>query len=170
MTVPFKGPKTIDEMRANERRLNRIFFPKPVLRDILFVSTPCFDRRLSDVAPPVGMKHADRIGPKSIEDIIETVCRLTGYNRQQIVGDKRQVRLTLARHIATWTAATFTIHSTTMIGRVMRRDHSTIVYARQRIDRMIAQKGLADGIPDNARDAVGYLLNRLLDGDEYDRI
>jgi len=73
-----------------------------------------------------------------VRDIVEIVAAEFKVPPLAITGEQRTADVTLARHAAMWLAARRTALSNAAIGReVGRRDHSTVINARRRIDRML---------------------------------
>ncbi|MBX3506917.1 MAG: hypothetical protein KF895_15670 [Parvibaculum sp.] len=55
---------------------------------------------------------------------------------EQLLNDQRQMALVEARHAAFWAAKRFTHRSLPAIGRVFRRDHTSVLHGARRIERL----------------------------------
>lgn len=65
-------------------------------------------------------------------DVIEIVSRRSGFSPRALVGHSRNSELVRPRHEISWLVRALTSLSLPALGRVMDRDHSTILYgARQ---------------------------------------
>lgn len=85
--------------------------PPPIQRDILRVVSPS----------------------RETVEIIEEVAAETGVSYGEIIGDCRSVAVTAARHMAIVRVLLWKPHlSLADVGRIFRRDHSTIHYAMKR--------------------------------------
>jgi len=82
----------------------------------------------------------------SIREIIDQVCQLTGFSYIDIVSERRQAPLVLARQFAVWRAKNETRQSYPQIGRRFGgRDHSTAIAAVRKIERLIEAKQMPEG-------------------------
>ncbi len=97
------------------------------------------------------------IGPSEINDfdiamaqwnhgvmkrIIITVCNEFNVHPKDILGQRRQKNLILPRHICWWLAREETMFSYPQIGRMMKRDHTSIIYGCKKIDRFVSMHNL----------------------------
>jgi len=133
------------------------------------------DQRLSLelVEQALGSTNAARpaIKPIRVETITETVAREVGVETTEVLGRGRHKRVVLARALIVHLAKELTTLSYPEIARAMNRpNHSSVITARQRIERQILERKPCDlgpafegvGIPE----LVDRLLRRLLDGAE----
>lgn len=74
----------------------------------------------------------------TITQIIEEVCLEYMVTKDQITTWRRQREIVAPRHIAHWLCVKLSDQSLPTIGRMMKRDHTTIIHARRKIDREIA--------------------------------
>jgi len=88
-------------------------------------------------------------------------CLATGVPAAGLVSQHRQAPITATRHIAGWIGVRRYHRSYPLVGRVMDRDHTTILHSVRKIDRMIAERGLT--VPADPMAAALY-LNRELGG------
>lgn len=67
-----------------------------------------------------------------LRDIILKVCKWHGVTLEQLRGERRTPRLTLARQEAAWTCAEQTACSIAKIARELNRDPTTVSYNIER--------------------------------------
>ncbi len=99
----------------------------------------------------------DMPAPVTIEKIIEEVARTFGTTANDIRSSKRSANISNARQTAIYVVREITQLPYDAIGKEFgNRDHSTIVYAMQQIDKKIAKdskrKAIVDDIIKNIRD------------------
>lgn len=70
----------------------------------------------------------------TISDIILATVDASRYSREELVGERRFADLAHWRACAMFIALDQTGRSTTQVGRAFRRDHTTVIYARRRIE------------------------------------
>lgn len=89
-----------------------------------------------------------------VERIVDVVCSLSGITLAEMKSPKRKNKIVRPRQVLMYLLSSMTVMSTPQIGALLGgRDHSTIIYGRRLIDRM-----LADGIePETTK-----LVNRAL--------
>ena len=73
-----------------------------------------------------------------IEIIIRTVCREAGITRAQLLGDRRWKVIVHARQVVMWLAHRYTSLSLVRIGHLLKRDHTTVLHAVRKIERLQA--------------------------------
>jgi hypothetical protein len=71
-----------------------------------------------------------------ILDIIKEEAARGGYTVAQILADDRTLRITKLRQYAMWRARAETSRSLAEIGLMFKRDHTTVLYAYQKIEAM----------------------------------
>jgi chromosomal replication initiator protein len=69
---------------------------------------------------------------REAEKIIDIVAAASGYSVDDLVGKRRNRHLTAWRHFAMKEVRTRTLLSTTEIGLLFNRDHSSVIYALQK--------------------------------------
>jgi chromosomal replication initiation ATPase DnaA len=70
----------------------------------------------------------------TVENVIKCVCVVEGIERAEIVGQRRNKAICLARHMVYYLAAKVTSRSLPFIGRMIGcRDHTTIIHGIRRI-------------------------------------
>ena len=99
----------------------------------------------------------DQPAPMTIEKIIEEVARTFGTTADDIRSSKRSSNISNARQIAIYIVREITQLPYDSIGKEFGgRDHSTVVYAMQQIDKKIQKdpkmKATVDDIIKNIRD------------------
>ena len=75
-----------------------------------------------------------------LDRIIAEVAMATGVKRSEIMGGSRVRHIVSARHLAMWRARNETDMSLPAIGRVFRRDHTSILHAIRRMDGIMEGK------------------------------
>lgn len=68
-----------------------------------------------------------------VSDLITIASRITGLTPSQIVGPQRHKPITRVRQAVAYVAAEQGKHSISQIGRMMNRDHTTIIHARRMV-------------------------------------
>lgn len=68
-------------------------------------------------------------------DFLEAACRLGKFTRDEMVSGCRDFDLAQWRHRAIYLALIVTKQSTTQIGNLFCRDHTSVIWARRRIER-----------------------------------
>lgn len=86
-------------------------------------------------------QRASQLVLPSIDRIIEQVAEAFGVTYRDILSDRRDARLVVARHAGIWLARRLTLHSYPVIGRSFGRDHTTVMYAVSRIEQRMADDG-----------------------------
>jgi hypothetical protein len=75
--------------------------------------------------------------PIRIVDIQKAVCRKFKVSRLDMISERRTKDIVLPRHVAMYLARKMTLHSIPEIGRRFGgRDHTTVLFAIAKIDRM----------------------------------
>lgn len=72
-------------------------------------------------------------------DIVGLLALDTGVSVSEIIGRDRSARITLIRHIAMWLLRNFTPMSYPEIGRIFGRDHTTVICAVKRVEKLRAE-------------------------------
>ncbi len=80
----------------------------------------------------------DRPLPETL--VLRAVYRLTGITPVQICSRVRTQRIAAARMLACYLLRQTSDYSTTRIGRVVDRDHSTVIHACQFVAREMAER------------------------------
>lgn len=79
------------------------------------------------------LQRATGINP-SVANIIDVVAKHYGTTRELILSNQRYAGIMLPRHVAAYIASqTVTTLSLTEMGRVFKRDHSSMIHARNKI-------------------------------------
>lgn len=74
----------------------------------------------------------------TMDTIINTVCRYFKLEVKDLLGKRRVNEFVRPRQIAMYLADEMTLKSLPSIGRMLNRDHTTIIYGRDLVKRMIA--------------------------------
>lgn len=80
--------------------------------------------------------------PPSMDRIVEAVCVAFDVPRQPLLSDWRRRKFSRPRLVAYWLSLLDGTRSTPMVGRYFARDHTSIIYGRNRVE-----KAIADGSP-----------------------
>lgn len=75
----------------------------------------------------------------AIEDLKSTICRVFGINMKQFESKSRRTDIVKARQLA-MTILVVDGYTTTAVGRILDKDHSTVVYAKRAIINLIDSK------------------------------
>jgi hypothetical protein len=146
MTVPVieYTPETVGQMLADARaRRARLYKPGP--------------DPVRKVAPPAPKPEPVIVDPDHIRDwlalatpgtfdvadyaqIIKLVCQSFNVPRIDLISERRTAKIVLPRMVACWLMRYHTTMSLPQIGRRLGgRDHTTILSAVRKIDRLLAQ-------------------------------
>lgn len=74
----------------------------------------------------------------SIATCIEAVSKASGVTRQDILSARRGRAVARPRQVVMWVAVRTTARTLSEIGRIMSRDHTTVIHAIRTIDRLRA--------------------------------
>jgi chromosomal replication initiation ATPase DnaA len=69
------------------------------------------------------------LGPLTFDDIRRVVCEHYNVPWQQVRSERREHKYMVPRHVIAWLAYTRTLATFPLIGRMLGRDHSTILHA-----------------------------------------
>jgi chromosomal replication initiation ATPase DnaA len=73
------------------------------------------------------------------EDIIRAVCDVTGITREALVGDCRMRKFSCARYLAWGAMRDKAGMNCAAIGRIFRRDHSTVIRGFAQFERLYVE-------------------------------
>ncbi|QDY99084.1 hypothetical protein FQ775_01130 [Nitratireductor mangrovi] len=73
----------------------------------------------------------------AIREIIALTALNFGFDARDIVADNRTTPVRIARHVAMYVARKTTPHSMEVIGKAFNRDHTTVIYAVEKIEAEI---------------------------------
>jgi hypothetical protein len=73
----------------------------------------------------------------AMRDILAAVCRHYNVPRNEIISTRRVAKVALVRHIAMYLMKRDTIRPLTEIAKVFDRDHTSVIHAVKRIQRLI---------------------------------
>lgn len=85
------------------------------------------------MTPPYTLEDHD----PGIAAIIEAAGREFGISVRQILSERRQRDVVEARHVAMWLARELTWRSYPAVGRIFRRDHTSVIHAISRVDELM---------------------------------
>ena len=74
-----------------------------------------------------------REGIAQVEKVVKATSKVTGVSVNEIMSNRRQKELVQARHIAMFLAHETTTLSYVQIGAVMNKDHTSVIYAVNKI-------------------------------------
>lgn len=75
----------------------------------------------------------------SREVIVSAVAETFNVLPKDILSRSRRRRFTLPRHVAMWLCLRSGKRSTTQIGRLFGRDHTSVMHARRHVDKLITE-------------------------------
>ncbi len=75
--------------------------------------------------------------PPYVDAIQRAVCAHYGVRMIDLLSDHREQRLVMARHLAIYLCRHLTYNSLLVLGRLFRRDHSTILHAITHINHQL---------------------------------
>jgi hypothetical protein len=78
-------------------------------------------------AEPVDMERL------KIQNVVQAVCSFYGMSMEEIKSDRRYNRITRPRMVAAYLARTLTTASWGQIGKVLKKDHTTVMYACRKL-------------------------------------
>lgn len=85
--------------------------------------------------------------PVTVKAIALACSAFYGVRVSDIVGPRRHAKVTLARQVAMYLAREMTICSLPLIGRLLHKDHTTVIHAYQKIKLLLERDlELADEI------------------------
>lgn len=77
-----------------------------------------------------------------VHDIIRQEAKENNVTVEYIVGKKRDKRAISIRHYAIWRARTETDASFIKIGKIFNRDHTSVIHAYYKLDRLFRECGI----------------------------
>jgi chromosomal replication initiation ATPase DnaA len=80
----------------------------------------------------IGVPRLAPVGAHFVRDLVYLVARETGVSSQLIMSGSRVLEHALARFVVIWVARESRAVNYSRIGRVLGRDHSTIMHGEQR--------------------------------------
>jgi chromosomal replication initiation ATPase DnaA len=139
---------------STQRRFGKPKTVRPVILSALHPAhrsgRSIFPSRVFDpdeVARVLGFDRHRRPARLTIAQIQHETAAHFGVKLTDMLSARRTAGIVLPRHIAIWLAANHTDHSMPNIGRHFGgRDHSTIMHAIRRIDRMMATVDVAEAV------------------------
>lgn len=69
----------------------------------------------------------------ALQQVLEVTQEITKVPRKEIISPARWPRLVRARYIYVYAASTLTLRSLTDIGRLINRDHSTVIHGLDKV-------------------------------------
>lgn len=97
------------------------------------------------IVPPPKIHPDDVFGPvvaprqtiPTMRDICDEVCRFYNIGKLDFFSPRRFKSLVGPRQIAAWLCWKHTGQSSPAIGRFLKRDHTTVLYAHKRVERLL---------------------------------
>jgi hypothetical protein len=74
--------------------------------------------------------------------IQQIVCDIYGLSLMDLISARRERRISLPRQIALYLCRRMTLQSLPTIGRLFKKDHTTVMYAAQRVEKMMQESPL----------------------------
>jgi hypothetical protein len=110
------------------------------------------------VAPAIPFPPSEQAMPYQtgcspvVRQTIQAVASMAGVPMAILVSHRRDIETTFVRQVAIWIARRFTNRSLPAIGsEVGGRDHTTVLHAVRKIDRMVSERGLSP--PEDTQEA-----------------
>ena len=69
-----------------------------------------------------------------IDTILRIVCSSTGVSKRELLAANRSQKIVNARHVAMWLLRRHTFLSLPAIGRILHRDHSSVLHGVRRVE------------------------------------
>lgn len=141
MTIALSRPAAWQNSRTHRNAMARVEAAKqPPKRDIIDVTR--------------GVKHG-------AHGTMIAMCQHLGISTGELLSQRRTSTLLLARHTMCWVGVRRCQKTYAQIGKLLDRDHTTVLHGVRKIDRLIAERGLT--VPADPMSAALY-LNRELGG------
>ncbi len=84
------------------------------------------------------MPRVDPPRSSSLHQVIALVAEASGIPRRELLSSRRTKRTVEVRQAAMWLARQTSLHSYPAIGRVFRRDHTTVMHGVSRTEARMA--------------------------------
>lgn len=85
-------------------------------------------------------------GEVDFHSIFKEVCKFYGVSMLDVISPRRQMKMVMARHVTAHIAIQHTKVNTRQLASLLARDHSTIVYALQRMEKLSENESIATDI------------------------
>lgn len=115
----------------NEKAIDKI----PGLKALL---DKCQDDVTALTGVPVTVFYRIKFHHLSTSDLMRIVCDVCEVSWAMILCDSRKSHYVIARHLYCWFAFNVQKKNLTVIGRILGKDHTTVLYARNKVDDMKA--------------------------------
>lgn len=128
------------ELGVSRQRVEQLF--KSALRKINGISeSPTFEKVAASVAGVDYVIPGSRlVEDQAVRRIIESTARMYGIETQDLMGTRRQANLILPRHTVMYLLRKELNLSFPVIGRIMSKNHTTIIHAYQKMEELVGQK------------------------------
>ena len=73
----------------------------------------------------------------TVSSIIDATCEIYGLRRCELIGEQRNSKFILPRHVAMYVACKSTLCSLPTIGKVFRRHHTSVKHGKDRIAALV---------------------------------
>lgn len=107
----------------------------PGLRQLL---NKCQDDITELTGVPVTVFYRIKFHHLSTEALIRIICQVCEVTWAQITSDVRKSHYVIARHLYCWFAVNVQKKNLAAVGKILGRDHTTIIHARNKVDIMKA--------------------------------
>lgn len=88
------------------------------------------------IMPGLKFREGVRVGIKP-DQVIAAICDYYGIEQKALFGQRRDRDLVEARHIAIYTIRKHCKKGSEWIGRMFNRDHTTVLYACQKVKNLM---------------------------------
>ena len=113
-------------------------------------------RLIEQMPPELFFTEAPVVRTPSLSEIRREVSEYFEISQHELMGNRRNASLVLARHVAYYTARELTGASLTQIGRAYKRDHSSIVHAVGKMDQLVKVSPLIRQHFEHLRNKLAY--------------
>ncbi len=127
--VDFISQQINSNIRDMEGALNRVAFNAGMVGRVISLEEA--RKELQDF-----LKEVDKIQYASEQKIIDAVCEFFAISPEELMSKSRAQRIAIPRHYAIYLMRAKTELSTTEIGRIFKRDHSTILHSEKTINNL----------------------------------
>lgn len=82
-----------------------------------------------------GIAKQQTLKASKIDYILDAVTEVTGVSKFDMLSNRRKKEYAYARHMAMYVARETTQYSLVQIGHMMNRDHTTVIYAADKLSK-----------------------------------
>ena len=127
--LEFIAQNVVDNIRELEGALTRVTAYATLTNQV--IDLPMAQEVLSDLVP------ASSSRPLTPEDILRSTAAQSGFTTEDLIGPSRRAPLAQARQIGMYLCRELTALSLPKIGALFGRDHTTVMYAIDKVKRLL---------------------------------